>query len=140
VADHVGLADPAVRAFLEASQVVVLGTIEPDGSPLLTPMWFLPGGDALTLVSVAATRKVRNLRRDPRASVVADGREPGAVRGVALRGRVRWVTDPAEQAPAVAALLRRYPRLERLWGGAAMPPTRVLFRIVPDRVRSWGLG
>jgi hypothetical protein len=27
-----------------------------------------------------------------------------------------------------------------LWGGRAMPANRVMFRVVPLRVRSWGLG
>jgi len=121
--------------------VVVLATVLPDGAPLTTPMWFLPAPDHLVMVSVAATQKVRNLRRDPRLSVVADGREPGAVRGVLVRGLAEWITDPAEQAAPVAALLARYhPRLERNWGGPAMPGTRALFRVVPTRVRSWGLG
>jgi len=26
-----------------------------------------------------------------------------------------------------------------LWGGRAMPSNRVMFRIVPERVKSWGL-
>jgi len=29
--------------------------------------------------------------------------------------------------------------LAHLWGGRLMPANRVLFRIVPERVRSWGL-
>jgi peroxiredoxin Q/BCP len=40
----------------------------------------------------------------------------------------------------VRALLDKYhPELARLWGGDAMPSDRVMFRIVPTRVRSWGL-
>ena len=34
----------------------------------------------------------------------------------------------------------KYRRLEKLWDGKAMPANRVMFRIVPSRVRSWGLG
>ncbi len=33
----------------------------------------------------------------------------------------------------------KYPGLARLWGGRAMPANRVMFRITPARVRSWGL-
>jgi hypothetical protein len=40
----------------------------------------------------------------------------------------------------VERLLQKYdPDLAQLWGGRAMPPNRVLFRIVPEKVRSWGL-
>ena len=36
------------------------------------PMWFLHAPATLTMISVADTQKVRNLRRDPRVSVVAE--------------------------------------------------------------------
>jgi hypothetical protein len=40
----------------------------------------------------------------------------------------------------VEGLLQRYePDLARLWGGRMMPANRVLFQIVPEQVRSWGL-
>jgi hypothetical protein len=31
------------------------------------------------------------------------------------------------------------PYLERRWKGPSMPPDRLMFRIVPARVRTWGL-
>ena len=39
----------------------------------------------------------------------------------------------------VDAFHSKYPSLARLWGGRAMPPNRVMFKIVPDRIKSWGL-
>ena len=46
----------------------------------------------------------------------------------------------ARAARAAARLVEKYqPYLERRWGGRAMPADRVMFRIVPERVRSWGL-
>jgi hypothetical protein len=50
-----------------------------------------------------------------------------------------------EESPARRALVDQLhakydPNLARLWGGHAMPANRVMFRIVPERVRTWGLG
>ena len=46
--------------------------------------------------------------------------------------------------PPVRALVERfhekYSGLQRLWAGKVMPANRVMFKIVPSRVRSWGLG
>ena len=67
------LDDPKIERFLATKDVVVLATVQADGSPLAMPMWFLHDPAELTMISVAATQKVRNLRRDPRVCVVAEG-------------------------------------------------------------------
>jgi PPOX class probable F420-dependent enzyme len=134
------LNDPRLQRFLATKAVVVLATVEADGSPLATPMWFLHGPDALTMISEAATQKVRNLRRDPRVCVVAEAGDLAGIRGVIIRGRAEFLTESEERRTLVHAFLKKYhPDLGRLWGGSAMPPDRVMFRIVPRRVRSWGL-
>lgn len=135
------LSSPHVRRLLAGKDVVVLATLQPDGAPLATPMWFLLEEDALVMVSVDDTQKVRNIRRDERVCVVAEGGLRGeGIHGVSVRGRAEVVRDPAERHRLVDRLLDKYqPQLERIWGGRAMPPDRVLFRIVPSRVRSWGL-
>jgi hypothetical protein len=59
---------------------------------------------------------------------------------VAIQGRAEFVVEPDQRQPIVDRLLHKYaPDLARLWGGQAMPANRVLFRIVPTKVRSWGL-
>lgn len=135
------LADTAVQRFLATRHVVVLATVQADGSPLAMPMWFLPDPAAVTMLSVANTQKVRNLRRDPRVSVVAEtsGADGGDIRGVSLQGRAEFIEDGPERRALVERFHARYPGLARLWGGRAMPADRVMFRIVPARVRSWGL-
>ncbi len=134
------LSDPRIARFLETKQVVVLATLASDGSPVLTPMWFLPDGDALVMVTVAGSAKVANLARDGRVAVVAEAGTRGDIRGVAIRGRAARLPDSAEQAGLAGRLIDRYhPDLERRWAGRDMPPDRVMFRIVPAQVRSWGL-
>jgi nitroimidazol reductase NimA-like FMN-containing flavoprotein (pyridoxamine 5'-phosphate oxidase superfamily) len=134
------LADPRIQAFLATKDVVVLAMLGPDGAPIATPMWFLPAVDALFMISVDGLPKVHNLRRDPRVSVVAETTTPeGAIRGVTVKGRVLFLGESAERRALAGRFLEKYhPRLERLWGGRAMPANRVMFRIAPERVRSWG--
>jgi PPOX class probable F420-dependent enzyme len=118
----------------------VLATVGEDASPLLTPMWFVHDADAVTMVSLAHHRKVRNLERDPRAAVVAEAGSRGDIRGVSVEGHAEFLGESAERHALVARLLDRYqPHLEARWGGRAMPRDRVMFRIVPREVRSWGL-
>jgi len=136
-----GLDDTSVQGFLATKEVAVLATLQADGAPLAMPMWFLHAPSALTMISVADTQKVRNLRRDPRVSVVAEAVSgSGAIRGVTLQGRAEFLPDGPERRALVDRFHEKYRGLEKLWGGKAMPANRVMFRIVPSRVRSWGLG
>ena len=48
-------------------------------------------------------------------------------------------TLPTRKAEALLAYLALAPQLEKYWNGRVMPPDRVMFRIVPEHVRSWGL-
>jgi PPOX class probable F420-dependent enzyme len=131
----------AIQAFLATKEVAVLATVQADGSPRAMAMWFLHDPAALTMISVADTHKVRNLRRDPRVCVVAEAGGGGdAIRGVMVQGRAEFLADGPERRALVERFHRKYARLERLWDGKAMPANRVMFRIVPSRVRSWGLG
>lgn len=141
MASPVRLADGPVQAFLATKEVVVLAALRPDGAPVAIPMWFLPAPEALYMISVADTHKVGHLRRDPRVSVAAEAVGPdGAIRGVVVQGRAEFLPDGAERRALAQRFLTRYdPRLERLWGARAMPADRVMFRISPERVRSWGL-
>jgi PPOX class probable F420-dependent enzyme len=137
----VRLADPAIQQFLSTKDVVILSTIQKDGAPLAMPMWFLADPTCLYMISVTNTQKVRNVRRDPRVCVVAESGARGAeIRGVTLQGRVAFLEHPEEYQPIVALLLRKYdPHLATLWRGTSMPPDRVMLRIVPEAVHSWGL-
>src|SRR5258707_169838 len=75
------LDEAAIQGFLATREVVVLATVQADGAPLAMPMWFLHGPSTLTMISVAETQKVRNLRRDARVCVLAED--------VAARGPAR---------------------------------------------------
>jgi PPOX class probable F420-dependent enzyme len=135
------LDDARIQRFLATKEVIVLATLEPDGAPLAMPMWFLHDPEAITMISVAATRKVKNLVRDGRVCVVAEAGTRGAeIRNLTVRGRAEQVPDGTPRRDLARRFLEKYhPHLEALWGGRAMPPDRVMFRIVPERVRSRGL-
>jgi len=135
------LADAKVQLYLATKEVAILATVNPDGSPLAMPMWFLHDPASLTMLSVDGLAKVRNLRRDPRVCVVAESvSASGAILGVTVRGRAEFLADGPERRALIARLLTKYaPRLERLWGGREMPPNRVMFRITPTHVTDWGL-
>jgi PPOX class probable F420-dependent enzyme len=134
------LEDVRIQRFLATKEVAVLATVQPDGAPLAMAMWFLHEPAALTMISVDGLQKVRNLRRDPRVCVVAEAGGGGSdIRGVTVNGRAVFLDDGTERRALVEGFHAKYPRLSTLWGGRAMPPNRVMFKIVPERIKSWGL-
>jgi len=134
------LGDHAAQQYLATKDVVVLATLQADGAPLAMPMWFVHDPDAITMISVDGLQKVKNLRRDPRVCVVAETADARGIRGVVVQGRAEFLPDGPARRALIERLLDKYAgRLEKIWGGRAMPPDRVMFRIVPAKVRTWGL-
>jgi general stress protein 26 len=85
-----------VAAFLEQERTVVCATVGPRGWPHLMPLWYVPRertggrpGPQLWAWTYAASQKVRNLERDPRATLqVEAGELYQELRGVMLECEV----------------------------------------------------
>ena len=80
--------------MLESTAVAFVSTIGPRGEPQSTPLWFLWEAGTLRFSLVEGRQKLRNLRRDPRISVVVvDPSDPTWY--VELRGHIDVLTpDP----------------------------------------------
>ena len=75
-----------MRELVVARIVCILATFD-KASIHAVPMWFAQDDDALALATGAASRKVRNLERDPRATLVLHDSRPGfEVCGVSMTG------------------------------------------------------
>jgi len=140
--------DEAQRDLLAASRRAILGTVAPDGRPRLVPVCFVVLGAPPALYlpldekpkSVADVRqlaRVRDIRRDPRVSLLVDRWDEDWSRLAWLRvdGRAMLLEPGDEHHAAVAALRDKYPqyRAHRLEG-------QPLIRVDLDRVRGWTAG
>ncbi len=93
-----------MRAFLEAPRFAVLGTLNPDGSPHLTVVWYEVQGDKILFNTARGRRKERNLQRDPRAALtIEDGN-----RYLTISGTAGFVDDQATTLEDVRRLAVRY--------------------------------
>jgi nitroimidazol reductase NimA-like FMN-containing flavoprotein (pyridoxamine 5'-phosphate oxidase superfamily) len=102
------LADALVRELLDARVVGVLCTHEGDGPIHAVPMWFAAVGGRIALATSARSRKVANLERDHRATLVLhDSRAGTEICGVSLRGRCELVRGE-EARELVDAVHARY--------------------------------
>lgn len=82
-----------LAALLDSTAVALVSTIGPKGEPQTTPIWFVWKDGAVQFSLVNGRQKLRNLRLDPRASVViVDPAEPTSY--LELRGQVHLAADP----------------------------------------------
>jgi PPOX class probable F420-dependent enzyme len=102
------LRDPLVRELLAARLVGVLATLDPDGGVHAVAIWLAEHDGAVVFASNAASRKVRNLERDARATLVLhDSRAGSEVCGASIRGRATIVRG-VDAAPLIELVHRRY--------------------------------
>ncbi|MBF6171875.1 TIGR03618 family F420-dependent PPOX class oxidoreductase [Nocardia blacklockiae] len=65
-----GVAPDRLRQVLDSPVFATVATVQPDGGPHQSVVWVLRDGDDVLFAVAAGSRKERNLRRDPRVSVL----------------------------------------------------------------------
>ena len=110
--DEAILADPLVKELLAARLVGVLATLEPDGSVHAVPMWLVGDHREIVLATGSRSRKLRNLERDDRATLVLHDSRPGyEVCGASLVGTVE-VVPQRDARELIDRVQRRYVAVE----------------------------
>lgn len=115
----------AEATYLRSQRLGRLATVDVDGAPQNNPVGFAVNDDGTVDIGgreLAATRKFRNVARNPAVAFVVDdiaSTDPWRVRGVEIRGTAETVT------------VQRRP-------GSSL--SGEVIRIHPQRVISWGLG
>ena len=130
--------------LLEEERVVVVSTIGPRGWPHSMPLWYVVRGAEIWIYTYAKSQKVRNLERDPRATLVVEtGREYGELRGVEIEAEAE-IHRAADTVFEIAReLTLRYAEgVESLDRAAvealrAQARKRVAVRFAARRVATW---
>jgi PPOX class probable F420-dependent enzyme len=134
------LGDGLVRELVEARLICVFATADPDGRIHAVPMWFAAADDVLVLATGSGSRKVANLARGMRATVVIHDSRPGfEVCGVCIQGRAEVVRGAAA-APLVELVHRRYVRAEAEAVNAVaefLSSDDVAIRFHPEEALTW---
>ncbi|MEA2390445.1 MAG: hypothetical protein QOK31_554 [Solirubrobacteraceae bacterium] len=123
--------DEEARAFLSEQRTVVCATHGHDGWPHLMPLWYVLRDGTVWTWTYAKSQKVRNLERDPRATLqVESGEQYHELRGVMLRTEAVLHRDAGEVERFALDLIDRY-----MGSGPELEPARDMFRAqVPKRV------
>ena len=112
-----------------------LATINADGTPQVTPVWFDWDGARIRINTARGRLKDKNLRRTPAVALaIIDPDNP--YRYVQVRGRVAAVTESGAAAH-IDSLAKKYMGQDR-YPYRKEGEVRVIFTIAPDRVQTMG--
>ena len=121
-----------IRAFLtQGTRTAKLAVVRKDGSPLVTPVWFLVVDDGTIVFTTGKhTVKGRALERDPRLSICVEDDQPpfGFVR---VDGVAGLSEDPAELRLWATRIAERYMGTARApeFGERNSVPGEILVRV-----------
>jgi pyridoxamine 5'-phosphate oxidase family protein len=112
-------------AYLRTQRLARLATVDAHGAPQNSPVgFFVDEGNGTIVIggrAMGATRKFRNVGRNPNVALVADDLasvSPWRVRGVEIRGRADALSDVDPPRSGMS---------------------REVIRITPEWIHSWGL-
>ena len=95
------LPQPLANELLGRPNIVRVATRNADGTTHMFAAWFAWDGERVLIATTDNSRKVRNLRRDPRVSLLIDESDGGLVnRGLLLYGSVTFL-EAGEDADRV---------------------------------------
>jgi PPOX class probable F420-dependent enzyme len=142
--DQIKLSEAELLALLESERVAVVSSNGPRGFPHSMPLWFVPREGEVWIWTYAKSQKVRNLERDPRATVLIEtGREYGELRGAMIEAEAQIHRDFETVLGFAEELTVRYAEgIDSVEGDAkaaleAQAPKRVAIHFRPSRVATW---
>ena len=106
--DQIKMTDAERETFIEQRRSLQVCTLNKDGSPHLTTLWFAVVDGDIVFETFTKSQKIVNLRRDPRIAVLLeDGVQYHELQGVSISGRAELHDDPEVVHPYALAVMRR---------------------------------
>jgi PPOX class probable F420-dependent enzyme len=122
---------PASRALFEKKVFAHVATLDPDGSPNVSPVWVELDGDDIVMNTALGRAKARNLANDARVAVsLTDPDDPEV--SITVRGNVVVFTTDGADANA-DALAKKYTGADH-FEKSDPGQVRVIVKIRPERI------
>lgn len=107
--DQIAMSEQEIARFLDDQRVMSVSTIGRDGWPHVTALWYVMRDSEPWIYTYAKSQKVRNLERDPRATLLVEsGEQYDQLCGVMLKARGELHRDLDAVAAVAEELFRRY--------------------------------
>jgi PPOX class probable F420-dependent enzyme len=107
--DQIAMSEQEVARFLDDQRVINVSTLGRDGWPHVTALWYVMRDSEPWIYTYAKSQKVRNLERDPRATLLVEsGEQYQELRGVMLKTSAELHSDLDTVAEVAEELFSRY--------------------------------
>jgi PPOX class probable F420-dependent enzyme len=142
--DQIELTEAEQADLLATERIVIVSSLGPRGWPHSMPMWFLVRDGEIWVWTYAKSQKVRNLERDPRATLLVEtGSEYTELRGIQIEAEAELIRDTERVAEFGKQLAIRYTDgIDSIEGDAAaaleaQAAKRVAIRFRAIRTATW---
>ncbi|WP_030682299.1 PPOX class F420-dependent oxidoreductase [Streptomyces sp. NRRL B-1347] len=122
-----------LKSLLDTPVFVTVATIQPDGSPQLSPVWVKRDGDDVLISTTVGRQKEKNLRRDPRVTVLFQPFD-APYTYAEIRGTAELTTEGGQEL--IDELSRKYTGKDYadFNPAAGQDAQRVVVRVTPRKV------
>jgi PPOX class probable F420-dependent enzyme len=141
---QIKLTEDERRELVESGRIVVVSSLGPRGWPHVMPLWYVPRDGEIWVWTYAKSQKVRNLERDPRATLLIEtGTEYNELRGVQIEAEAELIRDTDRVVEFAKELTIRYSEGissvegDTAAGLEAQAPKRVAIHFHPRRIATW---
>ncbi len=140
--DQIRMSEEEQERFIDQQKSLQVATINRDGTPHLSTLWFDVVDGDLVFETFTKSQKIKNLERDPRIScLLEDGLVYEELRGIQINGTAELYSDPETvHFYARGVMQRNNPGIpEELLDAAAesMSTKRTAVVIKAQRVATW---
>ena len=132
------------RELIDSERVVVVSSLGRNGWPHSMPLWYVPRDTDIWIYTYTKSQKVKNLERDPRATLLVEtGHEYGELRGAMIEAEAEVHRDAETVLGFAEELTIRYAEgISSVDGDAkaaleAQAPKRVAIHFKPLRTATW---
>jgi nitroimidazol reductase NimA-like FMN-containing flavoprotein (pyridoxamine 5'-phosphate oxidase superfamily) len=129
------LTDDELADLLSTERTMRVGTVSPDGSPHVVPLWFVWHQGAIWINNLRRSRRTRDLQAGSQVAMCIDtGHDYFELRGVVLYGRPSEVSEDDPEVPVVRKAFG-----DKYFEGIDIPPVKShqWLRMDPERIVTW---
>ncbi|MCX3061575.1 PPOX class F420-dependent oxidoreductase [Streptomyces beihaiensis] len=122
-----------LKALLDSKVFIAVATIQPDGSPQVSPVWVTRDGEDVLFSTTVGRRKEQNLRRDPRVTVLVQPAD-NPYSYAEIRGTAEITTEGGPELIDELSLKYTGKKYAEFNARAAEDAPRVVVRVRPRKV------
>ncbi|MEU9101162.1 PPOX class F420-dependent oxidoreductase [Streptomyces sp. NPDC048361] len=122
-----------LKDLLDAPHFVNIATIQPDGSPQVSPVWVKRDGNDVLISTTVGRRKEKNMRRDPRVSVLLQLFD-SPYEYAEIRGTAELTTEGGQELIDELAMKYAGKKYREFNPDSVNDAERVVVRITPRKI------